>query len=370
MVAISANGFKMNKIEYYDEAISFENLYSGLKRSCRNVRWKDSVVSYEANGLKNTYKLRQSLLDGTYKISPYHELTIYEPKVREIVATRIKDRQFQRSLCDNGLYDDITESFILDNPACQKDKGNDVALDRLTEMMRRYYQKHGSKGFFLKCDIHHYFPSTDHQVASEAVHKRLDDIRAAKAVDTIINSFGKDGKGIGLGSQVSQLVELAVLDAMDHYIKEKLHIKYYVRYMDDFVLIHQDKQYLQECRHKIEEFLIPLKLELNKKTTLQPLRSGIRFLKWRFKYSSTGKVLRLMEYNKVIAEQHKLAKLWERERLGTVPSGAAEESLDSWIANAQRGDTFHYKQKVVRYYEQLTGKKYTFKSCKKSKKDL
>ena len=96
----------------------------------------------------------------------------------------------------------------------------------------------------------------------------------------------------------------------------------------------------------------------------------IRFLKWRFKYSSTGKVLRLMEYNKVTAEQHKLAKLWKREQLGTVPPGATEGSIDSWIANAQRGDTFHYKRKVIHYYEQLTGKKYVFKSCKKGKKDL
>ena len=92
-----------------DDAITFGELYKGLKKSCCNVRWKDSVTGYEANGLKNTYLLRQSLLNGTYKISGYQRFRVHEPKEREIVATRLKDRQFQRSLCDNVLYPQITD---------------------------------------------------------------------------------------------------------------------------------------------------------------------------------------------------------------------------------------------------------------------
>jgi hypothetical protein len=89
----------------YEQVISFDNLYKGLKESCRNIRWKDSTVGYEGNALKNTYRLRQALLNGTYKIDRYQHFTIYEPKRRDIVATRLKDRQFQRSLCDNGFYE-------------------------------------------------------------------------------------------------------------------------------------------------------------------------------------------------------------------------------------------------------------------------
>lgn len=90
--------------EYFDKAIEFGNLYRALKNSCRNVRWKDSVVGYEANGLKNTYNLRQDLLKGKYRISPYQHFTVYEPKKREIVATRLRDRQFQKALCMAGLW--------------------------------------------------------------------------------------------------------------------------------------------------------------------------------------------------------------------------------------------------------------------------
>jgi len=107
------------KEEYFDKAISFKPLYKGLKMSCRNVRWKDSVVGYEHNGLKNTYLLSKSLKNGTYKISKYQQFEIYEPKKRVILASRIVDRQFQRSLCECGLYEDITEHFIYDNCACQ-----------------------------------------------------------------------------------------------------------------------------------------------------------------------------------------------------------------------------------------------------------
>lgn len=355
----------MKKNEYFDDAISFENLYNGLRKSCRNVRWKDSVVTYEFNGLKNTYNLRQHLLDKTYEISPYHEFIIYEPKIREIVATRIRDRQFQRSLCDNGLYVDLTESFIKENPACQRGKGNDCALDCLTQNLCKYYREHGNIGWFLKCDIHHYFPSTDHEIASKAIHKRTTDSKAAAAVDQIIDSFGHDGVGIGLGSQVSQLIELCILDDLDHFIKEKLHIHYYVRYMDDFVLIDPDKQKLEWCWKQIELFLKDYKLELNAKTTLQPLSSGIRFLKWRFVLTETGRVLRLMDYNKVTVEKQKLQKLWAREQEGTVPVGATEESLDSWIANADRGDTFAYKKELVTFYCRLTNRQYKYKKKKK-----
>lgn len=118
------------KENYYDTAISFEKLYQGLKSACRSVRWKDSVIRYEAYGLCNTYKLRQSLLNGTYKISPYQKFKVHEPKERLIYAPRLVDRQLQHALCDNGLYDDIAEHFIRDSMACQRGRGTDDALQR------------------------------------------------------------------------------------------------------------------------------------------------------------------------------------------------------------------------------------------------
>lgn len=136
-------------MDYYDEACSFGALYKALKKCCRNVRWKDSVVGYEANGLVNTLKLRESILNGKYKISPYQEFTVHEPKERKILAARIVDRQFQRSLCESGLYRDITEHLIRDNVACQTGRGVDDALRRMRVHLMRYYRQHGADGKVL-----------------------------------------------------------------------------------------------------------------------------------------------------------------------------------------------------------------------------
>lgn len=205
----------------YERAITFAEIYRGIQKSASGVRWKDSVATYTANGLKNAYRLRQNLLNGTYKIDPYQRFMIHEPKDREIVATRIKDRAFQRSLCDNVLYPEMTKSFIRDNCACLRGRGVDDALNRMKVHLRKYYREHGATGYVLKGDIRHYFASIPHDVAKVAICKRVTDAEAVERACEIVDSFGGD-HGIGLGSQVSQLVGLAVLDELDHFIKEWL----------------------------------------------------------------------------------------------------------------------------------------------------
>lgn len=190
------------KEDYYDKAISFDALYKGLKSSCKSVRWKDSVIRYEAYGLRNTYKLRQSLLNGSYKVSPYQCFIIHEPKERIIYAPRLVDRQIQHALCDNGLYEDITEHFIRDNMACQRGRGTDDALQRFKILLSRYYRQYKTEGWVLKCDIHKFFPSTSHEIAKAMARKYISDMRAANMVCMVIDSFAGE-TGLGLGSQIS-----------------------------------------------------------------------------------------------------------------------------------------------------------------------
>ncbi|MGN1111572.1 MAG: RNA-directed DNA polymerase, partial [Acutalibacteraceae bacterium] len=156
----------------------------------------------------------------------------------------------------------------------------------MTTHLRRYYNAHGNNGWVLKCDIHHYFQSIRHDVAKAAIHKRVKDTDIAARTCEIVDSFGDIG--LGLGSQVSQLVALAVLDDLDHYIKERLRVKHYVRYMDDFILVHHDKAFLKYCRTEIEKRLNSLGLQLNNKTSLYPLRQGVKLLQWRFIVTDTG----------------------------------------------------------------------------------
>ena len=334
---------------YFDDVISYSNMRKALNRCCRNVRWKDSVVGYELHAAQNTYQLIEDIKSGIYKISPYQHFVVYEPKKRDIIATRIRDRQVQMAMCQAGLYQDITEHFIYDNCACQKGKGTDFALKRVRLHMNRYFKEHGADGYVLKCDIYHFFPETRHDVAKAAVAKRVGDERVRQMVFDVIDSYNGE-KGIGLGSQISQLVELAVLDDLDHYIKEKLRVKHYIRYMDDFIIISHDKAFLRDCQVKISEQLSHIGLRLNEKTTIYPLRQGVKFLQWRFVMNDSGKILQTMNGRKMGKERRRLKKIIRKESNGEYVQGTAYQSLISWKANADRGDSYYRTKRMIHYY--------------------
>ena len=342
----------------FEKITDFGKLYRGLKKSCKNVRWKDSVVGYEANALKNTYHLRRSALNGTNKIQPYQIFQIHEPKERTIVATRIRDRQFQHSLVDEVVYDQLIRSFIVDNSACLKGRGIDYCLNRVTKHLISYYRKHGSDGWVYKFDIKSYFQSITHDHAKHVVRRKIKDKRVQNELFKIIDSYEGDS-GLGLGSQVNQLLALAILDDLDHYIKEKLKVKHYIRYMDDFILIHEDREFLKQCRIEIEQKLKGLGLSLNKdKTVLLPLSQGFEMLKWKFMLKPSGRVIRRMRRRKITKQARKIEKLANMERDGKVQAGTCDQSMMSFMANAKRGDTFSERKEMAAFYYKLKGRKY------------
>lgn len=307
---------KSNSVK--DLVCEFNSLYEAMEKSAAGVRWKDSVQGFYNNAFDKLIKLQKSLYDGTYKISKYTHFTVYEPKERDILATRFKDRVFQRSLCDNYLYDEITRHFIADNCACQKGKGTEYARYRIEDHLRSFYfhNDNSNKGYVLKIDIKNYFGSTSHEVAKNAIRKRVRNRWARKMVYDVIDSYEGD-RGMGLGSQLVQLIQLSVLDDLDHYIKEQLHIKYYVRYMDDMILIHPDKEYLKWCLRKIKDKLEKIELKVNKKKTqVFPIKQQFTFLGMTVGLTKTGKVKFHVAKSKLINEERRLKKMVKRAKKG------------------------------------------------------
>lgn len=328
-----------------------------MKKCKKGVMWKDSVLRYYNNGLVSILKLANSLEDNSYKIDKYYEFTIYEPKRREIVSTRFKDRIFQRSLTDNYLYNKITNRFIYDNGACQIDKGTDYSMDRLNCHMQRYFRQHGLDGCVLKVDMKDYFGSTSHDVAKTALRYSVKDEWVLSHTDKIINSFNQGENpniGMGLGSQITQLIQLAVLDKLDHYIKEELKIKYFVRYMDDLVLIHNDKEYLKKCLYEITINIESLGLKLNaKKTQIFPLKQGINFLGFKFKLTDTGKVIRLLLKENIKIRKRKLRKYKSLVDEGKMTREKADECYKAWKAHANKGNSYNLLKRMDEYYANL-----------------
>lgn len=319
------------------EICTFRNLYNAMRLCKRGVIWKDSVAGYVVNGLVKIHRLKKSLENDKYSISPYTEFKVYEPKERDILSTKIKDRVFQRSFVDNYFYDKMTRSFIYDNGACQNGRGTERTRKRLICHMQKFCRKYGLNGHILKGDLSNFFGSTSHEIAYNAVSKRVSDEWARQESKRIIDSFnnGPDPYvGMGLGSQCTQIIQLAVLDEFDHYVKEVLRIKCYVRYNDDFILIHEDKGYLRYCLSKIDNWMTLHGLKLNpKKTQIANLSQGVKFLGFRFRPTETGKVIMTLLPEKISHERRKLKRMRDGVMNGRLTKADVDRSYESFKAN-------------------------------------
>lgn len=325
----------------------FENLYDAMNVCKSGVMWKDSVAGWVKNGIINCAKLEEQLNTDTYKIDEYSKFTIYEPKKRDIVSTRFKDRVFQRSLCDNYLTEQITKSFIYDNGACLAGKGTEFARSRLVQHIQKFYRKHGRNGYVLKCDITNFFGSTPHSVVKEKMRKLCDDDWAYSEVCRIIDSFGTEDNpevGMGLGSQTTQLCQLAVLNDIDHGIKERKRIKHYVRYMDDLILIHESKDVLKDCMLYIRDELEKMGLKLSeKKTQVFPITQSIHFLGYSFRLTETGKIVKKVLPQKVSHERRKLKRMKKLVDEGRLTRDKVDRCFEAWLAHATANPSPHRK---------------------------
>ena len=285
-------------------------------------------------------------------MSPYNTFEVYEPKRRVVMSNSYKDKVVQHSLCDNVLEPILTRSFIRDNYASQVGKGTHYGLDRLQEFMRRFYRKNGIDGWILKGDISKYFYSIRHDVLKTLIREKITDPDVLWLVDLIIDST-EGNVGIPIGNQTSQLFALLYLDGLDHFVKEKLGIKYYGRYMDDFFLIHHDKAYLQECRKQIEAFVQARGLSLNAKTNIFPLKHGVDFLGFHTYLTESGAVIRKVRRRSKNNMKRKLKKLAALHAAGRIDAKTVEQSYQSWRGHAEKGNSYHLIRRTDQYYNSL-----------------
>lgn len=333
----------------------FSNLHKAMHKCKKSVTWKDSVSRYCNNSLASILKLCNSLDNNSYTLDDYYKFTIYEPKKREIVSTKFKDRVFQRCLCDQYLYQTVSRSFIYDNGACQLNRGTTFSRDRLKTHLHQYYRKHGSEGYVLKVDFKNYFGSTPHFTAKKALAKVVENEWSLDKASQIIDSYDNGDKtGLGLGSQITQIVQLLVLSDLDHYVKEKIKVRHYLRYMDDIVVIHPSKEYLHLCLEQIERISADLGLSLNKKKTqIFKLSQGINFLGFKFRISKTGAVICTISKDNINKRKRKLRKYKNLVEQGNMTKQKVDECYRSWKAHAMNGNTYNAICKMDIYYEHL-----------------
>lgn len=337
-----------------ESVIGFDALFISMLKCKKGVIWKGSAASFFLNGIERTIKLSDDLRDGTYKSGKPVKFTITHPKKREIISIGFRDRVYQRSLNDNYIYPEVVKYLIPENAACQKGKGTDYARDLLIGYLREMYRLRRTEFHILQCDIKGYYPNMPHETAEETFRQMLPDQRILNRALKVLRDQYAGDKGYNPGSQMVQIIGIAALNDIDHYITENLGITHYLRYMDDFILIHESKVHLEECRKALSERLKNKGFELHEnKTRIYPAAKGIRFLGFDFRITRTGKVLMLRKPEAIKAERKKLRKLVNLARTGRIPKGKVYEHYQTWRSCADKGNNHRMVMRMDQYFKSL-----------------
>lgn len=242
--------------------------------------------------------------------------------------------------------------FIENNFAGQIGKGTLFGLDHLRDDMLQFYTEYGIKGYVLKCDITKFFYTIDHKILKDIIRKYFSDEDILWLCDLFIDST-KEDIGIPLGNQISQVFALMYLDGLDHLITEKLQIKYYGRYIDDFYLIHEDKKYLEYCLAVIQNYIHSLKLTLNGKTQIIPFKNGINFLGFHTYVTRDGKAIRKLKGENKRKIKKRLLKNSELVKSGRMTKEKFYESYNSWRNHASHGNCVKLIHQMDNYVAKL-----------------
>lgn len=283
---------------------SYRNIYQSYLDCRRNKRNSANALKYEINADKNNLELEAQLKDHSYHPSRSILFAVRKPKMREIFAADFKDRVVHHLLV--RYLEKIWEPvFIHDSYACRVGKGTHEAVNRLRAFQRKITCNGKVRAYYLQLDIKDFFTSIDKEILFSILQKRMKDPEASWLTKTIIfwdctrlyvargdkgllrnvpenkSLFGKDNKrGLPIGNLTSQFFANVYLDTLDQFVKHTLKSKYYLRYVDDFVILSRDKEELLDFKNRISDFIeSTLKIKLHpKRHRLLPISSGIDFL--------------------------------------------------------------------------------------------
>ncbi|MSU79113.1 MAG: RNA-dependent DNA polymerase [Gemmataceae bacterium] len=333
----------------WEELISFENLLRAANTAKKGKRFRPAVAAFHFQQERALWHLHEELSAKTYTPGPYRSFTIYEPKERQISAAPYRDRVVHHAL--TRILEPIFErTFIADSYACRKGKGTHAAVDRCQEFARRYR-------YVLKADIKKFFPSMDHEILKAQLARKIKDRDVLWLVGRIIDhsnpqeamlhifpgddlfTLAERRRGIPIGNQTSQFFANVYLDPLDHFIKDRLGMKGYVRYVDDFLVFSDNKGQLSELREQIKEFLTPSRLRLHSgKSVVSRVKDGIRFLGYRIFPTH-----RLLPKKNVNQFRRRVREMQEEYAAGRLLFREIHGRIMSWLGHARQANTYRLR---------------------------
>lgn len=342
----------------------YSNVYHAYRKAAKGKRYRSDVLHFTNNLEGNLLSLLEDLQNHTYTVGDYREFYVYEPKKRLIMALPFRDRVAQWWVY-SILYPIFDATFIEDSYACRKGKGQKAAADRLQDMLKQT-EVLGGRWYYLKLDIAKYFYRIYHDKLLEIIRRKIKDPDMLDILEKIIrgdgsNCFGLSicdnvedaerlyDRGMPIGNLTSQLLANVYLNELDQFCKKVLGAKFYIRYMDDVIILSKSKAELHEMKARIEAFLEKeLQLNLNKKTCIRPVSMGIQFVGlhiWsthRTVRKSTS--LRIKRRLKVAAKRYKAGKITYEKYNST---------LQSYLGMTKHNDCYRFKLQLLEDVENI-----------------
>lgn len=370
----------MRSIKNIKERVTdFGNLRDAYFHARRSKRFRNEVLEFSANLEDNLHDLQTALREQTYVPGPYKKKVIHDPVDRLIMWQAFIHRVVQWAVYQ-VINPEFVRGYIEDSYACIKGRGSDAAAQRLFYFMQQAGRKDQraakdekgrplSRHYVMKLDTSKFFYRIDHQVSLDLIGKKCNyDPWLMWIMDLFINAPGEkfgfpSGKGVkdvspdemladrglAVGSLLNQMLANINQNVVDHYAKRELRIHYYVRYMDDIVILSDSKAQLHEWKAQIEQYMQEkLKLELNpKKCFIEPISRGIDFCQYRVfpDHIKLKKATALRMKRNLKRIQHLYAT-------GEITLERAQKTVSSYMGLLSHCDSYQLKRAIFGEYSE------------------
>lgn len=360
----------------YDNIVDTQKIMKMYDKRIRiNTKNKTKLLRFEYNYVSNIVYIKNILENRKYIPGKYNIFIIKEPKLRLIMSQNIIDKIINHLVSEYLLVEVFDQSLIDSNIATRKNKGTDYGI----KLLKKYIKKlNNNKFYILKFDISKYFYNLDHEILKNIISKKIKDKDVINLLYKIIDSTDysyinkrinnlknteiekilkrnaldkerlineiksipeyKKGKGLPIGNMSSQFLAILYLNELDHYIKEELKIKYYIRYMDDGILLHRDKEYLKKCLKKIEKILERYGLKLNNKTRIYSSDEGFEFLGYKYIMKNNRLIVKIKGQTKRRFKR-KMKTLYKLEEQGKITEKDIKHVEASYKGHLHYGNT-------------------------------
>ncbi len=340
-------------IHTYNDIITIEKLLKAWREFLHDKKNKNDVILFQAKLMDNMFDLHDNLKNKTYKHGGYKAFNISDPKPRQIHKATVRDRLLHH-LIYQELYNYFDSKFIYDSYSCRVNKGTRKAIYRFENFIRKVGKNNTRTCWILKCDIKKFFADINHDILKDILRKHIQDKNIIWLLNEIIDSFNSPNsiyamaemekhqysnsaiaryeyRGLPLGNLTSQLLVNIYMNEFDQFAKHKLKVKYYIRYADDFVILSENKEYLQNTLKQMKNFLEnSLKLNIHPdKVFIKTIASGVDFLGW------------------VHFPEHRVLRTVTKKRMfRNIKENSRPETVASYLGMLKHGNTFKLKQEI------------------------